>query len=248
VSWGRPIYLWNCLDALWRFTKIPAKFILLDNFHPDPLVGDVISGYQRRGLLDEVVRFDTNHVHNLATAYSSRLKDTGPLHVYMESDVVIAESTPCWLSQMKRIMDANPQIGLLGSLIDSRDFVPKETAIELVGGDLKAAENLAKLNSPERQFIPPTRTMDFEQDFITTEPPFPLTNPPGRLLMIRSEVIGKIPLRTDSRLANHVRSLGMDVAITPKVRHRHLSLLNIFDYPFYASHVHRSSFFHPLNS
>ena len=45
ASWGRPIYLWMCLDALWRNTKTPKKVILLDNAHPDPLITEVIKGF-----------------------------------------------------------------------------------------------------------------------------------------------------------------------------------------------------------
>jgi len=34
TSYGRPLYLWQCLDALWRHTHSPARVILLDNAHP----------------------------------------------------------------------------------------------------------------------------------------------------------------------------------------------------------------------
>lgn len=55
VSWGRPIYLWVCLDSLWRLTQTATRVILLDNAHPDPLVGKVIEAFQRRGLFAEIV-------------------------------------------------------------------------------------------------------------------------------------------------------------------------------------------------
>jgi len=57
TSFGRPLYLWQCLDALWRQTHFPARVILLDNAHPCPLVGEVIKAFDRRGLFAEVVRF-----------------------------------------------------------------------------------------------------------------------------------------------------------------------------------------------
>jgi hypothetical protein len=56
-SFGRPLYLWQCLDALWRQTHFPARVILLDNAHPSAVVGDVIKAFDRRGLFSEMVGF-----------------------------------------------------------------------------------------------------------------------------------------------------------------------------------------------
>lgn len=174
------------------------------------------SGFQRRGLLDEVVQFKTNHVQNLIGEYMRRLDDICPLHVYMESDVVISEGSKCWLSQMKRIMEEHPQIGILGSLIDPSDFVLSEVAMDLTGGDVKSATFLAKLDSPERRFISSCSVIDLEQDFLLTEPPLPITNPPSRLLMVRTEIIRKLGIHSDGKIASLILELGMQVAITPK--------------------------------
>ena len=118
ASWGRPIYLWLCLDALWRLTRSAARVVLLDNAHPAPLVGHVIASFEKRGLFREVVRFPTNSFENIKSAYRERLQHVGPFHVYMESDAVICERAGCWLTDMQRIMTANPTIGMLGSLIE----------------------------------------------------------------------------------------------------------------------------------
>ncbi|MCB1232977.1 MAG: hypothetical protein KDN19_22220, partial [Verrucomicrobiae bacterium] len=32
ISWGRPIYLWSCLDSLYRLTKTPCRIVLIDNY------------------------------------------------------------------------------------------------------------------------------------------------------------------------------------------------------------------------
>jgi GT2 family glycosyltransferase len=245
TSFGRPLYLWQCLDALWRQTHFPARVVLLDNAHPSLVVGDVIEAFDRRGLFSEVVRFPTNSFSNFQAAYQQRLPSLGPLHVFMESDVVIQERPGCWLAEMGRIMEANPQIGMLGSLIDGRDFVFKEQALALTSGDLEAATFLAKLQSPERGFLDAPQWVDPARDFFPTEPPCPIGNPPGRLLMLRTDAMREIGLLTDSALAEAFRLRGMRPAVTPLVRHRHLSLLNIYDYNDYSGTL-RDSYFFPL--
>jgi hypothetical protein len=122
--------------------------VLLDNAHPDPLIRQVIAGFERRELFAEVVRFSTNRFENITKAYEERLLDVGPWHVYMESDVVASCSHGCWLSEMYRIVQADPSIGMLGSLIDTHDFLDAEKAREIMSGDTHSAEFLAKLNSP----------------------------------------------------------------------------------------------------
>lgn len=244
VSWGRPIYLWVCLDSLWRLTQTATRVILLDNAHPDPLVGKVIEAFQRRGLFAEIVRFPTNSFENIKSAYLERLHGIGQYHVFMESDVMICERPSCWLGEMTRIMEANSTIGMLGSLIEPRDFVSSGFALAQSGGDPAAAEFLAKLQSPERAFIDSPSWSDTSRDFFPTEPPCPIGNPPGRLLMLRTDVMREIGLQPDAALAAAFRRRGMRPSVTPLVRHRHLSLLNIFDYNDYSG-VARDAFFFP---
>jgi hypothetical protein len=243
TSFGRPLYLWQCLDALWRQTRTPARVILLDNIHPaSSQVGEVIDAFDRRGLFAEVVRFSTNSFANFQAAYQERLPNLGPLHVVMESDVVLQERPGCWLAEMERIMLANPQIGMLGSLIDCRDFVTAEQALTLTGGDQEPANFLAKLKSPERGFINAEQWADPTRDFFVTEPPCPILNPPGRLLMLRTDAMRSFGYLTDGALAAAFRQQGMQPAVTSLVRHRHLSLLNIYDYSDYSG-PSRDAFF-----
>lgn len=230
VSWGRPLYLWSCLDALYRLTRSPARFVLLDNAHPDPMVTRVISGFERRGMFDEVLRFETNRFANITRAYEQRLAGLGPLHVYIESDCVIAESPNCWLADMQRIMQNNPGIGVLGSLINPEDFVPRETALTLTGGNADLAAHLAKLDSPERGFIHDPAWAAGSEDFFLTKHACPIHNPPGRLMMLRTDIMRSLGFQLDGALARLLRDRGFEPAVTPRVIHRHLSLLNIFDY------------------
>jgi hypothetical protein len=230
VSWGRPLYLWACLDALFRQTRSAARFVLLDNAHPDPLVGEVIAGFERRGMFGEVVRFPTNSLANITAAYRERLSSLGPLHAYIESDCVVAAGAGCWLAEMRGVMERNPRLGVLGSLIDPVDFVSRETALRLANGDAARASFLAKLASRERAFLEDSSWASLEADHVVPDPPFPLSCPPGRLMMLRTEVMREVGFQVDARLAGLVRDRGLLPAVTPRVRHRHLSLLNIYDY------------------
>jgi hypothetical protein len=244
LSWGRPIYLWACLDALYRRTRSPARFVLLDNAHPDPLMGEVIAGFERRGLFAEVVRFTSNSLTNIADAYRERLEGVGPLHAYIESDCVVEPSVGCWLAEMRGIMERNPHLGVLGSLIDPGDFVSQDTALRLAGGDSNRATFLAKLASLERAFIQDDRWADPAAEYFLTAPPCPVGNPPGRLMMLRTDIMQQLGFQVDGPLARRVRELGLQPAVTPRVRHRHLSLLNIYDYADYDESS-RNEFFAP---
>lgn len=244
ISWGRPLYLWACLDALWRHTTSAARIILLDNAHPDPLVNMVIEGFDRRGLFSEIVRFPTNSFENIKSAYRERLDGAGPFHVYMESDAVICERKGCWLAEMRRIFQTNPQVGMLGSLIEPNDFVDPTAALRLVGGDIEQARFLAKLESPERGFIGSPAWDELDRDYFYAEPPCPIGNPPGRLMMLNTDCMRETGFASDGLLAAAFRRRGMRPALTARVRHRHLSLLNIFDYADYDN-KHRDLFFAP---
>lgn len=244
ASWGRPLYLWACLDALFRRTRSPARFVLLDNAHPDPTVSDVIAGFERRGMFAEVVRFETNSFSNITEAYFERLAGLGPLHAYIESDCVVDAGRACWLGVMQRIMAANPSLGFLGSLIDPGDFVSREVAETIADGDHDQAEFLAKLNSPERAFLGDARWEATSEDYFLTVPPCPIQNPPGRLMMLRTEVMKQLGFHLDGPLTQALRARGLESAVTPRVRHRHLSLLNVYDYFDYDQRA-RDDFFTP---
>ena len=246
ASYGRPAYLWACLDALYRKTQSPARFILVDNWHSDPGVGAVIEGFSRRGMFAEVHRFPTNCADNLRDAYAASLAAAGDEHVFLESDAVVSCTSGCWLAEMLRIFRSAPGIGMLGSLIDCEDFLPEDgpPSLQSTNGRTRF---LAKLDSPERGFKAGDAWHSTERDFFTTAPPCPIGNPPGRLLMLRTDTMRECGLIPDSALATRFRKAGFQPAVTARVRHRHLSLLNIFDYHGYDA-LARDRFFTALDN
>jgi hypothetical protein len=224
LSRNRPLYLWVCLDSLYRFTRHPARFILVDNQSDDPGIRKVVAGFERRDMFDEVWWNKTNSPTLIAEAIARNRDSPGKYLVTIESDVAIFDTNPCWLSCMSHIMDDNPKIGILGSYIDGRDFVDAAWARQRAPHiDQDTLDGLVKAHSVERSLplVPPQQA--------TIEP----FNPPGRLLMIRKEIIDAIPFMSDGLLYQAAKAAGIGACIATQVRHRHLSLLNFFDYPDY---------------
>jgi hypothetical protein len=118
-------------------------------------------------------------------------------------------------------------LALLGSYVDGRDFIDPEQAQQIARFGCCAARLLIKARSPERDLtlIPPA------------EPIIDPFNPAGRLLMLRTDLLDTVPLSTpDHELYQGARAVGYRAGIATDVRHCHLSLINLFDYPaYYAS-------------
>jgi hypothetical protein len=147
----------------------------------------------------------------------------GEYFVYLEGDTVVFDTEPCWLSRLCGLMEADPNLALLGSHIDTRDFIDPELARSVDPHlDERQLDGLIKAHSPERAL-----------GVNSAEPIIEPFNPPGRLLMIRTAILEGISDFRDDLLYQHVKAAGLGAGIATGVRHRHLSLLNFFDYPVY---------------
>jgi hypothetical protein len=221
LSWNRPLYLWAGLDSLYRHTNHPHRFIFADNNSADPMVRAVVHGFERRGMFHAVHWFDENDPNRLALLIRQYRHELGETFGFVESDVIVEGE--CWLAAFTDIMARFPQMAMLGSLIDPSDFVPMETGRalepEMPNPQLAA---LVKAESPERQ-VTGTETDQLIRPF----------NPPGRLLMLRTAALDGLTIERDAQLYAALKARGYDCAIATRIRHRHLSLLNIFDYHDY---------------
>ncbi|WP_135507094.1 hypothetical protein [Roseovarius aestuariivivens] len=224
LSRNRPIYLWACLDSLYRYTRHPARFILTDNASDDPLIRDVVHGFERRGMFYKVEWHAKNDPTRVLQAVRTYMDGPGGKIVVIESDVTVFETEPCWLERMSDLMDENPELGLLGSYVDTRDFIAIEDIDTLLPDTHEAiAEAMIKARSPERA--------------LPSDPPDgPLIdpfNPPGRLLMARKSALSKLMFSVDGKVYQEAKKAGIRCAIATTVMHRHLSLLNAYDYRDY---------------
>ena len=224
-SFNRPLHLWASLDSLYRCTRYPHHFVLLDMASDDQLVRRVIAAFERRGLFSQVIRSPRNHPREFWKTVWSLMGDGGEFLGHVDGDVVVEDSEPCWLGAFVALMEQNPKLAMVGPAIDKRDFVSWEKA-RAVAPDLddERLAQLIKLNSPERD------QDDSQGGARGLVHPH---NPPGRLLLMRCRALALVGAGTDGALDRKIRDAGYETGIAAGVRHRHLSLLNLFDYPDY---------------
>jgi GT2 family glycosyltransferase len=222
-SHNRPLYLWACLDSLYRNTKTRCRFVLIDNASADPQVKEVIRGFERRGMFHAIHYMETNEGANQQRIFDLYCKEVGKYFFTCDTDIIIEPSPGCWIATMIDIAERNPGLSLLGSYIDASDFVPVEKARSLEPQlSLSQVSELIKQKSPERNI--PGRTAEIINPF----------RPAGRLLLARKETIEQTGLYANNKdLCSAFENAGFKYGITTRVVHRHLSLLNIYDYPGY---------------
>jgi hypothetical protein len=188
----------------------------------DPLVGRVIAGFERRGMFSQVIRAPRNQSEELWKTLWSVVAGAGAFVGYVDGDVVVEDHDPCWLTAFVGLMGQHPKLAMVGPAIDKRDFISWERARALEPGfEEERLAALIKLHSPERN-----------QDLSGAETcglVYP-HNPPGRLLLLRCAALARIGVGTDGMLDRKFRDAGYETGIATGVRHRHLSLLNLFDY------------------
>jgi len=234
----RPLHLWACLDSLYRHTRHPHRFTLVDMASADPMVPRVIASFERRGMFVNVIRAARNdpaELWNVASAFAR----TGEFLGYADGDVTVEDVEPCWLGTFVTLMEQHPRLAMVGPTVDKRDFVSWQRARSLEPGlDEAQLAELIKLHSPER-----------DQDVGGTEGESLVHphNPPGRLVLMRCAALLKIGGGTDGFLDRKFRDAGYETGLAVNVRHRHLSLLNLFDYPEYDT-AGREAFFRASNA
>ena len=237
LCWERPIYLWVTLDSLYRTTTTRCKFILVDNGSKDPLVRKVIASFERRSMFHAIHLMETNEPSNIHKIINQYLPELGDSFFYLETDISIEQpQAHCWLSTMMHLFNANPNLGMLGSYADSRDFIDPD-ALRSQFSHLPEDEYraLVKADSPERMHLmppPPERLINTH-------------NPPGRLLLLRTSAVQAVGFQSDAALCNALIGSGWEAAISTEVVHRHLSWLHAFDEPMYDT-GNRQRFFELL--
>ena len=220
------MFLWACLDSLHRLTRSPCEIFLIDAASDDPGIGPVIDGFARRDLFARVIRLERNEPRLVWSTIAGLVEPSDELIAYVESDVVIEPGAyGCWLARMAELVRADPKLAMLGSAIDKSDFISLEAA-RRIAPELpeEVLRDHIYASDPER---------DQEPDAAGGSPLFSPHNPAGRLLVLRTAALRIVGAASDSDMHERLLDHGYTTAISTEVRHRHLSLLNIFDYPLY---------------
>jgi glycosyltransferase involved in cell wall biosynthesis len=223
VSYNRPLYLWACLDSIYRHTKYPYRLFLSDNNSSDPLVRNVLTGFERRGIFEKLTFCDDNHPDRFNLMLRQYIDRIGEFIVMIDTDITFFPTSPCWLERLVNHMRCDHKLGALGSLIDTSDFVDIEDARRIYP-DFNEPElnHLTKWNSPER-----TLKKNYKESIIR-----PIL--PGRVIIARTETLAHTPVLDDRLWNAKLKQLGYQTGIATDVCHRHLSLLNIYDYHEYS--------------
>jgi hypothetical protein len=207
---------------------------MLDMASEDLLVAQVIAGFERRGMFSQVIRAPRNHPEELSKVLWSVAASAGEYFGCVDGDVIVEDRDPCWLGAFADLMDRHPRLAMVGPAIDKRDFVSWERARAIEPGlEESQLAGLIKLYSPER-----TQNVECPdtQDLVYPH------NPPGRLLLLRGAALARVGAGTDGVVDRKLRDAGYETGIAPSVRHRHLSLLDLFDYPGHDV-VRRNAFY-----
>jgi hypothetical protein len=94
-SYNRPFYLWASLDSLYRSTRHPHRFVFIEMDSDDPLVRQVVAGFERRGMFSEAVWSPRGEVDSLRALLWSRLGTIGPFFAYFQTGVIIETTDSC---------------------------------------------------------------------------------------------------------------------------------------------------------
>lgn len=226
LSRNRPLYLWTCLDSLYRLTRTPCAFIIIDSASDDPLVRPVIEGFERRGLFSEIIWLKRNEAASVFAAILERLTVEDELFGFIESDAaLVAGDYGCWVARMRDLMVADPKLAMLGSFVDPVDLVSMDAARAL---EPHLSEDELSLLTHNKYYDPSIYDgYDLTQTVISPH------TPAGRLLMLRRGPALQAGAASDSDLHDRLLALGYRTGISTEVRHRHLTLCNIYDYPNY---------------
>lgn len=222
LSWERPLYTWMCLDSLYRHTPGGARFVIGDNASKDPQVREVIRGFERRGMFEAVHFFEDNDPMRLGKMAEMYWDDIGEYFAFIESDIAVFETRKGWLRTITDHMDRDRKIGSVGSRVHKDDFVSLEEAYALEPSmPDEAIADLIKLQAPMRHHRVGWKALVSPH------------NPPLRLLVLRKEAYAKTGFGRDVDIHKRMNANGWKSLISNEVVHRHLSLLNIYDYPDY---------------
>lgn len=231
---GRPIYTYMTLDALARTTHSPYRLTIVHHRTGPTLNDEIIQSFINRGVIHNVVEQTAKEFDWSAFAQTmcDSVEREDEFVFRLDDDVVIEPSETCWIGSMVAAMRADPKLAMVGSAIDKRDFIdPGALAVDL-GRALTAEERqMIKSDSPERK-----------QKFAPNQGLFTGHNVAGRFLGLRiAALAGGVPI-LDSLLDKALKERGWKTGTLAAIRHRHLSLVNYYDYR--GHHKLRNEHFH----
>ncbi|MBI3318028.1 MAG: glycosyltransferase family 2 protein [Candidatus Omnitrophica bacterium] len=141
LSWNHLECTRPCVESLFAHTQVPSRLIIVDNGSTDPDFLRYLAALPGKSPLPvQVVRLP--HNQSIASALNEGLRQTSAPWVCLLNNDILA--TPGWLSEMIRVAQANPRIGLLNPM--SNQFAALPNSSEAINGH---AETLLKEHAGE---------------------------------------------------------------------------------------------------
>lgn len=133
--WNQPELTARCLESVERCADVPARLILVDNGSEPPTRELLERFQQRRPGSAQVIRNATN-LGFIRAANQGIRAATAPWVCLLNNDTVV---TGGWLSEMLKVAQAEPRIGLVNPTSNSLGFHPaKSESIEEYAASLRS--------------------------------------------------------------------------------------------------------------
>jgi hypothetical protein len=121
LTCNRPEYFEKMLNALRRQTGFPFRLIVVDNASEQDMVMRLRRMHEK-GLIDVLI---CNPVNEFMGGWRHGLKHiTSPLFALSDPDIVVPDTTPCWLTQMTGCFERMPDLVRLGVSLSSENIPP----------------------------------------------------------------------------------------------------------------------------
>jgi len=178
---------------------------------------------------------DFNSRDNFGVIFKKHYSSIGDYFFFIESDVQIL--TDNWMSLMIQYYESD-NFGFLGSAVDQSDYINANSICDIYKKTIldKEMTFLAKLDDGERD-------RDFSGKGIYKDEKGKNTGknhiPPARLSLWKTDLFYRHIdnmnyIYSDCRFGKYVMNEGYKVGIIKELKHRHLSLMNYYDYTDYT--------------
>ena len=122
LTWNRADLLKPCIERILRYTDVPSRLLIVDNASTQPEVIEFQESLTGTEMVQiEIIRRQKND--GFAKGINAGLdRATAPWICVMNNDVLVTKG---WLSELIRVAESNPKIGLLNPMSNEFGIAPK---------------------------------------------------------------------------------------------------------------------------
>jgi len=115
LTHNRKLYAEKMIESIKENTEYPHKIIIVDNASNEE-TKEYLRCLMRKNIVSQVFYNQQNLFHQ---GWQTGIDATeGEMIVLSDPDILVPRLEPCWLTQMVKLMEENPNIGKLGARLD----------------------------------------------------------------------------------------------------------------------------------